>query len=136
MSIQKASLEKKTKNTLFSTKNVKKSHLFGKIILICAIFLFILFLCGCAKTPIETATDASLGQVDALEQQIKKDCPAVNYDKQINALRDSIKTQLSTCEAKMGELKERNNTLLAILIGLVAVIIAFNWAKIKTKVFK
>lgn len=91
---------------------------------------------GCAKTPIETATDASLGQVDALEQQIKKDCPTVNYDKQMSALRDSIKTQLATCEAKMGELKERNNTLLAILIGLIAVIIAFNWAKIKTKVLK
>lgn len=101
-----------------------------------SIIFVVACLVSCAKTPIETATDASLGQVDALEQQIKKDCPAVNYDKQINALRDSIKTQLSTCEAKMGELKERNNTLLAILIGLIAVIIAFNWAKIKTKIFR
>lgn len=100
------------------------------------IFILVACLFGCAKTPVETATDASLGQVDALQEQIKKDCPTVNYDKQMNALRDSIKTQLSTCEAKMGELKERNNTLLAILIGLIAVIIAFNWAKIKTKVFK
>lgn len=136
MRIQKANLEKKTKNTLFLTKNVKKSHLFGKIILIFAIFLFILCLCGCAKTPVETATESSLGQVGALQEQIKKDCPTVNYDKQLNALRDSIKTQLSTCEAMIGEINERNNTLLAILIGLIAVIIAFNWAKIKTKVLK
>ncbi len=97
---------------------------------------FILLTCGCAKTPVETATEASLSQVDAIEQQIKKDCPTVNYDKKIDALRNSIKTQLATCESQMGELKERNNTLWAILIGLVAVIIAFNWAKIKSKVFK
>ena len=95
-----------------------------------------LLLNGCAKSPVESATDASLGQVDALEQQIKKDCPTVNYDKKLDALRASIKTQLSTCESQMGQLKERNNTLLAILIGLIAVIVAFNWAKIKTKVFK
>lgn len=100
------------------------------------LLIFIVLLNGCAKTATETATDASLGQVDALQEQIKKDCPTVNYDKQMNALRDSIKTQLATCEAKMGELKERNNTLLAILIGLIAVIVAFNWAKIKTKVLK
>lgn len=131
MPAQKANL---TKNTQKKLKNVIKSHIFGKIILICALFLFIL-LYGCAKSPVETATDASLGQVDVLQEQIKKDCPTVNYDKQINALRDSIKTQLATCESQMGQLKERNNTLLAILIGLIAVIVAFNWAKIKTKVF-
>lgn len=126
MRIQKANL----------TKNTQKNAFFGKNILIFEIFLFVLCLCGCAKTPVETATEASLGQVGALQEQIKKDCPTVNYDKQLNALRDSIKTQLATCEAMIREIDERNNTLLAILIGLIAVIIAFNWAKIKTKVFK
>ena len=133
MPAQKANLTKNTQKTL---QNTKKSHFFGKSILICAFFWFILCLYGCTKSPVETATDASLGQVDALQEQIKKDCPTVNYDKQINALRDSIKTQLATCESQMGQLKERNNTLLAILIGLIAVIVAFNWAKIKTKIFR
>ena len=113
-----------------------KRHKISKYILICAIILLILCLLGCAKTPVETATDASLGQVDALEQQIKKDCPTVNYDKQMNALRASINTQLATCESKMGELKERNNTLLAILGGVIAVIIVACWGKIKTRIFK
>lgn len=102
-----------------------------KIFILWIILGYILLLSGCVKTPVETATDASLGQVDALEQQIKKDCPTVNYDKQMNALRASINTQLVTCESKMGELKERNNTLLAILGGLIAVIIVACWGKIK-----
>lgn len=120
MSVQKANLEKKTKNTLF-----------GKIMLIWTIFLFILCLCGCAKNASETAAEASLGQVAALEQQIKKDCPTVNYDKQMESLRNSIKTQLETCEAQKATLKERNNTLLAILVGLIAIIAVINFGKIK-----
>ena len=90
---------------------------------------------GCAKNASETAAEASLSQVNAIEQQIKKDCPMVNYDKQMESLRNSIKTQLATCEAQKATLQERNNTLLAILIGLVAIIIALNWAKIKTRIF-
>ena len=86
---------------------------------------------GCVKSPVDTATDASLGQVDALQQQIKKDCPTVNYDKQMDALRDSIKTQLATCEAKLGEAHQKNNTLLVIIIGIIAVIITACWNKLK-----
>lgn len=131
MSVQKANLEKKTKNALFSTKNTKKSHLFGVFGKICALFLFILCLCGCAKNASETAAEASLSQVAALEQQIKKDCPTVNYDKQMESLRNSIKTQLATCEAQKDALKERNNTLLAILVGLIVIIAVINFGKIK-----
>lgn len=131
MSVQKANLEKKTKNTLFSTKNVKKSYLFGIFSKICAFFLFILCLCGCAKNASETAAEASLSQVNAIEQQIKKDCPTVNYDKQMESLRNSIRTQLATCEAQKDTLKERNDTLLAILIGLIAIIAVINFGKIK-----
>lgn len=119
-----------------SLQNVKKSHKIAKIVLICAIFWFILFLCGCAKTAPEAATEAALAQTSALHQQIKKDCPMANFDKEIEALNSTIKSQLASCESKMGQLKERNNTLLAILIGLIAVIVAFNWAKIKTRIFK
>lgn len=128
MPVQKANLTKKAQKTVH---NVKKSHLLGKIMLIWTIFLFILLLGGCAKNASETAANASLSQVAALEQQIKKDCPTVNYDKQMESLRNSIKTQLATCEAQKDALREKNNTLLVILIGLIAIIAVINFGKIK-----
>ena len=97
---------------------------------------FILALFGCAKNATETATDASLSQVDALEQEIKKDCPAVNYDKKMDALRNSIKTQLATCEAQKETLQERNNTLWLAIIAIIGLWLFANWAKIKTRIFK
>ena len=133
MSVQKANLEKKTKNTLFSTKNVKKSHLFGIFGKICAFFLFILCLCGCVKTASETATEAALSQVNVINQQIKKECPTAKIDDAITALKATIQNQLSSCEVEKNNLKEKNNTLKVILIGLIAVIFAFNWAKIKIR---
>ena len=78
-------------------------------------------LSGCMKNASETATETSLHQVNAIEQQIKKDCPAVKIDEQMNALRDSIKNQLATCETEKRVLEERNNTLLVILIGIAIV---------------
>lgn len=101
-----------------------------------SILLVALFVCGCAKNAAQTAAETSLSQVNALEQQIKKECPAGNFDKSLDALRSSINTQLQTCEAQKATLQEKNNTLLAILIGLTAVIIALNWVKIKTRIFK
>lgn len=100
------------------------------------LLLFGFFLTGCAKTASETATEAALQQTSAIYQQIKKECPAAKIDDQITALKATIQNQLASCEAEKGQLKERNRTLLAILIGLVAVIVAINWVKIKTKVFK
>ena len=100
------------------------------------LLILTVLLSGCWNNASETAANASLSQVDALEQEIKKDCPTVNYDKKMSALRDSIKTQLATCEAQKATLQEKNNTLWAVLIGLIVVIIVANWAKIKTKVFK
>lgn len=98
--------------------------------------LIALLLTGCIKNASETAAEASLSQVDALEQEIKKDCPAVNYGKKMEALRASIKTQLQTCESQKATLQEKNNTLLAILIGLIAIIVVINWVKIKSGVLK
>lgn len=102
------------------------------------IFIAIMLGCvfGCAKTATETATDAALHQANAIEQQVKKECPQARIDEPMKALKATIESQLATCESQMDSLKEKNNTLWAVLIGLVAVIIAFNWAKIKTKVFK
>lgn len=102
----------------------------------CHAIILCILLFGCAKTATESATEAALAQTSALHQQIKKECPSANFDKQIEAINSVIKSQLASCESQMGQLKERNNTLLAILIGLIAVIVAFNWAKIKTRIFK
>lgn len=98
------------------------------------LLLFGLFLTGCAKTASETATEAALSQTAALHQQIKKECPTVNFDTSINALKSTITNQLASCEAEKGMLREKNNTLLAILIGLISVIVVVKWFKIKSKV--
>lgn len=100
------------------------------------IVIVTILLNGCAKTASETATEAALSQTVAIHQQIKKECPAVKIDDQIAALKATITNQLASCEAEKGQLKEKNNTLLAILIGLIGIILAVNWGKIKAKVFK
>lgn len=100
------------------------------------LLILTLLLSGCWNNAVESATETSLHQIAAIEQQIKKECPTAKIDEPIRALKSSINTQLATCEAKMESLRERNNTLWAVLIGLIAVIIVANWAKIKTKVFK
>ena len=78
-------------------------------------------LSGCVKNASETATETSLNQVNVIEQQIKKECPTAKFDEQMNALRDSIKNQLAVCETEKSVLRERNNTLIVILIGIVLV---------------
>lgn len=101
------------------------------------IFAFLLItLCSCVKTASETATEAALAQTNAIYQQIKKQCPQAEINEPIAALKATINNQLAACHAEKGKLKERNNTLLAILLGLIGIIIAVNWVKIKTKVFK
>ena len=86
-----------------------------------ALVAALIVLCGCAKNASETATETSLNQVSVIEQQIKKECPMAKFDEQMNALRDSIKNQLAVCEAEKDTLKERNNTLLVILVGILVV---------------
>lgn len=67
--------------------------------------VFLVLLSGCAKTATETAADAALQQVDAVEHQIKKECPQAQIDKDMNALRASIKSQLSTCELQRAKIE-------------------------------
>lgn len=67
--------------------------------------LIVLLLAGCAKTATETATDAALQQVDAVEQQIKKQCPEAKIDKSMDALRSSINSQLATCELQRAKIE-------------------------------
>ena len=100
------------------------------------LLILTLLISGCAKTASETATEAALAQTGVIYQTIKKECPTAKIDDQITALKATITNQLAACEAEKGKLKERNNTLLAILLGLIAIIVAVNWVKIKTKVLK
>ena len=91
--------------------------------------LIFLLLTGCAKNASESAAETSLHQVNVIEQQIKKECPAAKFDDQMNALRDSIKNQLAICEAQKGALEERNNTLIVILLGIAIVFGISKFAK-------
>lgn len=100
-------------------------------VIIVLVALGYLMLSGCAKNASESAADSSMHQVGVVEQQIKKECPTAKIEASMNALRASIKTQLLTCESEKDVLKERNNTLIAILIGILAVVGILNWSKIK-----
>lgn len=102
----------------------KQRHL-SKFVLIWTIFLFILMLCGCAKTAPETATDALLTEIGAVEQQIKKECPQAKIDKQIDALRASAQSQLKTCEAQIATIEAQRNTWVVVSGGLVLVMLAY-----------
>ena len=82
-----------------------KRHKFWKYVLIWTIILLILCLMGCAKTATETAADAALQQVDAVEHQIKKECPTAKIDKDMDALRASIKSELATCELQRAKVE-------------------------------
>ena len=64
------------------------------------ILIITILLAGCVKTASESATDAALAQVDAVEQSIKKQCPQAKIDKDMDALRADIKSQLRTCESE------------------------------------
>lgn len=63
--------------------NVKKSHIFAKIVLICAFFLFILCLGGCAKhDPVTTIVDnhvSHIGEVIDYAQNEMEDSPDTRY---------------------------------------------------------
>lgn len=67
--------------------------------------LIVLLLTGCAKTASESATETALAQVDAVEQAIKKECPQAKIDKDMDALRSSINSQLSTCELEQARIQ-------------------------------
>ena len=94
-----------------------------KQIILAFIFLaFILLLCGCTKTATETATDAALQQVDAVEQQIKKQCPEAKIDKSMDALRSSINSQLATCELQRAKIESDKVKWQVAFFGLLLVV--------------
>lgn len=71
--------------------------------------LIILLLAGCTKTASESAAEAALSQVDAVEQSIKKECPQAKIDKDMDALRANIKSQLRTCESEQARIQSDKN---------------------------
>ena len=117
------------KNTQKSSYFVKKSHNFVVLGVKWTILLFILgctlLMCGCAKTPQEIATGAVLGQVGAVEQAIKKECPTAKIDEQINALRATVQSQLATCESQISVERSEKRTWQVVAGGLLLVIVAY-----------
>ena len=94
--------------------------------------LIALLLSGCAKTASESAADAALIQVDAVEQSIKKQCPQAKIDKDMNALRADIKSQLRTCEAEQARIhadKVKWETAFFAMLAIVAVWFAGKFIK-------
>lgn len=84
--------------------------------------LIALLLTGCAKTASQSATEAALAQVDVVEQSIKKECPQAKIDKDMNALRASINSQLSTCEAEQARIQANKTTWQVAFFALLAII--------------
>lgn len=117
---------KKTQKTPYF---VKKSLLFVVFGVKWTIFMIILgctlLMCGCAKTAPETATDAVLSQVGAVEHAIKKECPTAKIDEQMNALRATVQTQLKTCEARIETVEAQRNTWVVATIGLLIMVLAY-----------
>ena len=90
-----------------------------------------LLLAACVKDASEMAAETSLSQVNAIEKKIQKDCPQGDFAAEIMVLKSSIKGQLTTCEVEKSNLRERNNTLLAVIGGLLLIILALCWNKIR-----
>lgn len=110
---------------------MEEKHL-GLFIVLWVILCFVvLSLCGCAKTAPETATEALLTQIGAVEQQIKKECPQAKIDKDIDALRASAQSQLKTCEAQIAKVESQRNTWVVVSGGLVLIMLSYFFGKSK-----
>lgn len=108
-----------------------KAHKISKYVLAWTFILLILCLMGCAKNASESAAETSLNQLHVIQQKIEKECATADFDKEIKALESSIKNQLEICETQKGTLRERNNTLIVILIGIALIFGISKWAKIQ-----
>ena len=81
---------------------------------------------GCAKPATETITDSALQQVNAIEHSITAECKSTAITGQINALRGTIKSQLSACESEKSELKSdiaRWRVISGALFGLLLLLL-------------
>lgn len=97
-----------------------------------AIALIGCLLCACsAKTPTQTATDAAIQAIDALEQSITPECKTASVDKQITALRTQVENTAIYCEQEKQVLELEKDRLLMVLFMMVTVIGVYIIKKIK-----
>ncbi len=88
-----------------------------------AIALMGCLLCACsAKTPTQTATDAAIQAIDALEQSIAPECKTASVDKQITALRTQVENTVTYCETEKQVLQLEKDRLLLVLFFMTVVI--------------
>lgn len=87
--------------------------------------LILLLLSGCAKSAPETATEAVLAQIDVVEQKVKQECPQAQIDKETDALRATVHSQLKTCEQRIDTVEAERNTWVVVAVGLIIVILAY-----------
>lgn len=100
------------KYTRFFAFSVKKSQKFVKFGMICAVFLFILGLTGCAKNadPVDTITDTAHQQIVAIRESLPPECKTAAIDEQLKAhdgTVDSIKAMCDTQKAALNSEKLR-----------------------------
>ena len=86
---------------------------------LCKIMILALLLNGCAKTASETITETALQQLNAVEQAITPDCKTNAISGQINALRGTIKSQLSVCESEKQKIMADKLRWQAIAVALL-----------------
>lgn len=119
---------KMTKKTQKSTYFVKKSHLLAKIVAICAVFAFILLLCGCHRTtPVEAISESATAQIVALEKTLPPECKTDGIKAQIDAIKFEIGRAPAACEMEKDEIRaERNSWALGFfaLAGVLAFLLA------------
>jgi PBP1b-binding outer membrane lipoprotein LpoB len=97
------------------------------------IVILALLLSGCAKTATETITDSALQQVDAIEHSITAECKTTAITGQINALRGTIKSQLSACESEKSKLKSDITKWQVISVALFGLLLLLFYIKILRK---
>ena len=81
---------------------------------------------GCTKPATQTITDSALQQVNAIEHSITAECKSTAITGQINALRGTIKSQLSACESEKSELRSdiaRWKVISGALFGLLLLLL-------------
>ena len=81
---------------------------------------------GCTKPATQTITESALQQVNAIEHSITAECKSTAITGQINALRGTIKSQLSACESEKSELKSdiaRWRVISGALFGLLLLLL-------------
>lgn len=94
--------------------------------------LFALLLVGCTtQTPTESAVNAAIESITALEKSLPKECKTESVNAQIAALTTQVENTLLYCENEKKVLELEKDRLLMILFVMAAVISLYVIKKIK-----